>query len=54
MAEFINQFMYDYRSVHVGKDLYRAKEHEEGKGHEAALQKLREDIEEQKKQSVQA
>lgn len=31
-----------------------AKEHEEGKGHEAALQKLREDIEEQKKQSVQA
>ena len=23
MAEFINQFMYDYRSVHVGKDLYR-------------------------------
>ena len=54
MAEFINQFMYDYRSVHVGKDLYWAKEHEEGKGHEAALQKLREDIEEQKKQSVQA
>jgi len=29
MAEFINQFMYDFRSVHVGKDLYRAKEHEE-------------------------
>ena len=54
MTEFINQFMYDYRSVHVGKDLYRVKEHEEGKGHEAALQKLREDIEEQKKQSVQA
>jgi hypothetical protein len=29
MAEFINQFMYDFRSVHVGKDLFRAKEHEE-------------------------
>ena len=23
MAEFINQFMYDYKSIHVGKDLYR-------------------------------
>lgn len=29
VAEFINQFMYDYTSVHVGKDLFRAKEHEE-------------------------
>src|SRR3989338_8900494 len=29
MAEFINQFMYDFRSVNVGKDLFRAKEHEE-------------------------
>jgi len=29
MAEFINQFMYDYKSRHVGKDLFRAKEHEE-------------------------
>lgn len=29
MVEFINQFMYDFKSVHVGKDLYRAKEHEE-------------------------
>ena len=29
IAEFINQFMYDFRSIHVGKDLYRAKEHEE-------------------------
>ncbi len=29
MVEFINQFMYDFRSVHVGKDLFRAKEHEE-------------------------
>jgi len=29
IAEFINQFMYDYESVHVGKDLFRAKEHEE-------------------------
>ena len=29
MVEFINQFMYDYKSTHVGKDLFRAKEHEE-------------------------
>jgi hypothetical protein len=29
IAEFINQFMYDFCSVHVGKDLFRAKEHEE-------------------------
>lgn len=29
IAEFINQFMYDFKSVHVGKDLYRAKKHEE-------------------------
>ena len=29
MVEFINQFMYDFRSVHVGKDKFRAKEHEE-------------------------
>lgn len=29
MVEFINQFMYDFRSVHVGKDLFRAKKHEE-------------------------
>lgn len=29
IAEFIHQFMYDYDSRHVGKDLYRAKEHEE-------------------------
>ena len=29
MAEFINQYMYDFTSVHVGKDLYRAKSHEE-------------------------
>ena len=29
IAEFINQYMYDFRSVHVGKDLYRAKSHEE-------------------------
>jgi hypothetical protein len=29
IAEFINQFMYDYRSIHVGKDLFRAKEREE-------------------------
>jgi hypothetical protein len=29
MAEFINQFMYDYKSIHVGKDLFRAMESEE-------------------------
>lgn len=29
IAEFINQFMYDFRSEHVGKDLYRAKSKEE-------------------------
>lgn len=29
IAEFVNLFMYDYRSVHVGKDLFRAKEREE-------------------------
>ncbi|MBL7997384.1 MAG: hypothetical protein JNL32_01985 [Candidatus Kapabacteria bacterium] len=29
IVEFINQFMYDFRSVHVGKELFRAKEHEE-------------------------
>lgn len=29
IAEFVHQFMYDYDSKHVGKDLFRAKEHEE-------------------------
>ena len=29
MAEFITQYMYDFKSIHVGKDLYRAKSHEE-------------------------
>lgn len=29
IAEFINQYMYDFQSIHVGKDLYRAKSHEE-------------------------
>ena len=29
VSEFINQYMYDFRSVHVGKDLYRAKSREE-------------------------
>ena len=29
IAEFINQYMYDFKSVHVGKDLYRAKSQEE-------------------------
>ncbi len=24
IAEFIDQYMYDFRSIHVGKDLYRA------------------------------
>lgn len=29
MAEFVNQFMYDFKSIHVGKDLFRAKQREE-------------------------
>ena len=29
IAEFINQFMYDFKSIHVGKDLFRTKEREE-------------------------
>lgn len=29
IAEFINQYRYDFRSTHVGKDLYRAKSREE-------------------------
>jgi len=29
ISEFINQYMYDYKSLHVGKDLYRAKSNEE-------------------------
>jgi hypothetical protein len=29
IMEFVNQFMYDFHSVHVGKDLYRAKSQEE-------------------------
>ena len=29
IAEFINQYMYDFQSIHVGKDLYRAKSKEE-------------------------
>ena len=29
IPEFINQYMYDFRSDHVGKDLYRAKSKEE-------------------------
>lgn len=29
IAEFVNQYMYDFRSIHVGKDLYRAKSREE-------------------------
>lgn len=29
ISEFVNQYMYDFRSDHVGKDMYRAKEHEE-------------------------
>ena len=29
VSEFVNQYMYDFRSVHVGKDLFRAKTKEE-------------------------
>ena len=29
ISEFINQYMYDFRSIHVGKDLFRAKSREE-------------------------
>ncbi len=29
ISEFINQYMYDFRSVHVGKELFRAKSHEQ-------------------------
>lgn len=29
ICEFINQYMYDFISIHVGKDLYRAKSQEE-------------------------
>lgn len=29
ISEFINQYMYDFTSTHVGKDLYRAKTQEE-------------------------
>lgn len=29
IAEFVNQFMYDYEARHVGKDLFRAKSSEE-------------------------
>jgi hypothetical protein len=29
IMEFVNQFMYDFKSAHVGKDLYRAKSQEE-------------------------
>ena len=29
ISEFINQYMYDFRSIHVGKDLFRSKSQEE-------------------------
>ncbi len=29
ITEFINQYLYDFRALHVGKDLYRAKQSEE-------------------------
>lgn len=29
ITEFVNQYMYDFRSEHVGKELYRAKTQEE-------------------------
>lgn len=28
ISEFVNQYMYDFHSIHVGKDLYRAKSKE--------------------------
>ena len=42
ISEFINQFMYNYKSEHVGKDLFRAKEHEEDilVTHERTLRKI--------------
>ena len=45
IAEFINQYMYDFHSEHTGKKLYRSKHYEEDiKGHKIALQKIKEDI----------
>lgn len=29
LSEFINQYMYDYKSEHIGKDKFRAKDYEE-------------------------
>ena len=29
ISEFINQYMYDFSSIHVGKDLFRSKSQEE-------------------------
>ena len=29
ISEFINQYMYDFKSIHVGKDMYRKKSQEE-------------------------
>jgi len=29
ITEFINQYMYDFHAIHVGKELYRAKSREE-------------------------
>ncbi len=29
ITEFINQYLYDFRALHIGKDLYRAKQSEE-------------------------
>jgi hypothetical protein len=29
ITEFVNQFMYDFKAQHVGKDLFRSKKHEE-------------------------
>lgn len=29
ISEFVNQYMYDFSSIHVGKDLYRVKSQEE-------------------------
>lgn len=42
IAEFVNQYMYDFSSIHVGKDLFRAKSKEEDIT--SALGRVAEDI----------
>ena len=41
ISEFINQYMYDFRSKHVGKDLFRAKSKEEASKLSTKLQKTK-------------